>query len=66
MQNSFLISCVCMLLFTYTVSKSVVNMVVMGLVLGQSLMVISICPVIMQKYLPFITYCEVCCCLHVK
>ena len=23
-------------------------------------------PVIMQKYLPFITYCEVCCCLHVK
>ena len=26
-----------------------------------------ICPVIMQKYIsPFIMYCEVCCCLHVK
>ena len=22
-------------------------------------------PVIMQKYLPFFMYCEVCCCLHI-
>ena len=46
-------------------SNSVLNMVVMGLALGQSLMVTST-PVIMQKYLPFIIYCEVCCGLHVK
>ena len=26
----------------------------------------NICPVIIQKYIPFILYCEVCCCLHVK
>ena len=40
----------------------------MSLVLGVSLMVVSIMheyPV-MQKYLPFIMYCEVCSCLHVK
>ena len=49
------------------ICNSVLNMVVMGLVLLQSLMVISallLCKII---YLPFIMYCEVCCCcLHVK
>ena len=46
--------------------NSVVNMVVMGLVLGQSLMVISALLLRKSVYLPFVMYCEVCCCLHVK
>ena len=43
--------------------NSVVNMVVMGLVLGQSLMVVPI-----ECYPPMSSsqYCEVCCCLHIK
>ena len=43
-------------------------MIEIGLVLGPSLMVISIISVLLNfaKYLPFIMYCEVCCCLHIK
>ena len=42
--------------------NSVVNMVVMGLVLGQSLMVIISTSLLCKR----ISHCEVCCCLHVK
>ena len=42
------------------IRNPVVNMVVMGLVLGQSLMVIS--TLLLCKSM----YCEVCCCLHVN
>ena len=48
------------------ICNSVVNMVVMGLVLGQSLMVISFLLLCKSIYLSFIMYCEVFCCLHVK
>ena len=58
-----LISCGCLLLFIY----EYVNMLVMGFVLGQSLMVIPTeCYPFVKKYLPIIMYCDVCCCLHVK
>ena len=56
--------CCCLQIF-----NSVVNMQVMGLVLGQSLMVIPTkCYPLMSRsiYLPIIMYCDVCCCLHVK
>ena len=47
--------------------NSVVNMVVMGLVLGAKFdgIIYHCCPVTMQKYPVFIMYCEVCYCLHV-
>ena len=60
MQNTLSICC-CL-----QICNSVVNMVVMGLVLGQSLMVISALLLCKSTYLPFTMYCEVCCCLHVK
>ena len=60
MQNTFYLAVgVCCWL---QICNSAVNMVVMGLVLGQSLMM-HIYPVIMQKYLLFIMNCF---CLHVK
>ena len=58
MQNTFYLAVgVCCLLKC----NSVVNMMVMRLVLDD-----YIYPVIMQKYLPFTMYCEVCCCLRIK
>ena len=51
--------CCCLKIF-----NSVLSMVVDGVSTWAKLDG-YICPVIMQKYLPFIMCCEVCCCLHI-
>ena len=62
MENTYKLAvgvCCCL-----KICNSALNMLVMGLVLGPSLMVISF-TVIVLNVLPIIIYFEVCCCLHV-